>query len=63
MIKSGAAIPHRYISSKYIFVFAGPAVLYFRPEQNIVYMGTQHRTCSSVEAANILRKCLDISNV
>jgi hypothetical protein len=35
MIKSGAAVPHRNISSQYIFVFAGPAVLYFRPEQNI----------------------------
>jgi hypothetical protein len=27
-IKSGAAVPHRSISSKYIFVFASPAVLY-----------------------------------
>jgi hypothetical protein len=52
MIKSRAAVPHRNISSKYIFVFAGPAVLYLRPEQNIAYPSTQHRTYSSLEAAN-----------
>jgi hypothetical protein len=51
VIKSGAAVPHKN-SSKYIFVSAGPAVIYFRPEQNIVYMGTQHRTYNSLEAAN-----------
>jgi hypothetical protein len=49
MIKFGAAVP---VSSKYIFLFAGPAVLYVRPEQNIVYAGKQHRTYSSLEAAN-----------
>jgi len=52
MIKSGAAVPHRNTSSKYIFVFAGPGVLYVRPEKNIAYMGTQHIKYSSLEAAN-----------
>jgi hypothetical protein len=65
MIKSGAAVRHRNISSKNVFVFAGPAVLYVRPptlrptpnitsdpQQDIAYTGTQHRTYSSLEDAN-----------
>jgi hypothetical protein len=52
MIKSGIEVPNRNISSKYIFVFAGPAVLYVRPEQNVAYTGAQQRTYSSLEAGN-----------
>jgi len=48
MTKSGAAVPHGNISSKYIFGFTGPAVIYVRPEQNTAYTGTQHRTYSHI---------------
>jgi hypothetical protein len=62
-IKSGAAVPHRSISSKYIFVFAGPAVPY-----EVCQARTEHRIHSTERTAHwelqiMLGKCLDISNV
>jgi hypothetical protein len=63
LIKSGAANTCRNISSKFIFVSIGPAVLYVRHKQNIAYTvhSTEHTAHWNVQIT--FETSLDISNV